>query len=111
MSQAFTSLRQHWPEYLMEAWGLGMFMIAAGSVWTILVYPGSPVAQAVTDPLLRLSLMGMAMGLTSMGIIYSPSTRTATRPRSMLDPLPLALRFHAYGTAETWLVLALSFPG
>jgi aquaporin Z len=56
----------------MEAWGLGMFMIAAGSVWTLLAYPGSAVAQAVTDPLLRLSLMGVAMGLTSMGIVYSP---------------------------------------
>lgn len=24
------SLRQHWPEHLMEAWGLGIFMVAAG---------------------------------------------------------------------------------
>ena len=67
-----SAFRNHWPEYLMEAWGLGMFMIAAGSVWTLLAYPGSPVAQAVRDPLLRLALMGVAMGLTAMGIIYSP---------------------------------------
>jgi aquaporin Z len=72
MNRALNVFREHWPEFLMEAWGLGFFMSAAGGVWTLLVYPGSPVAQAVTNPLLRLSLMGAAMGLTSMGIIYSP---------------------------------------
>jgi aquaporin Z len=72
MNHALNAFREHWPEYLMEAWGLGLFMSAAGGVWTLLVYAGSPVAQAVTDPMLRLALMGAAMGLTSMGIIYSP---------------------------------------
>lgn len=24
------ALREHWPEYLMEAWGLGAFMVSAG---------------------------------------------------------------------------------
>ncbi len=24
------ALREHWPEYLMEVWGLGTFMVSAG---------------------------------------------------------------------------------
>ncbi len=66
------ALRRHWPEYLMEAAGLGLFMISAGVFGTLLEYPGSPVHQAIADPLLRRVLMGIAMGLTAIGIIYSP---------------------------------------
>jgi len=66
------ALRQHWPEYFMEAAGLGLFMISAGVFGTLLEYPGSPVQQAVADPFLRRILMGTAMGLTAIGIIYSP---------------------------------------
>lgn len=29
------SFRQHWPEYLMEAAGLGLFMISAAVVTTL----------------------------------------------------------------------------
>jgi aquaporin Z len=39
---------------------------------TLLEYPGSPLHQALPDPLVRRLLMGMAMGLTAVGIIYSP---------------------------------------
>jgi aquaporin Z len=61
-------VRRHWPEYVMEAAGLGIFMISAGVFGTILEYPGSPVQQAVADPFLR----RIPMGLTAIGIIYSP---------------------------------------
>ena len=47
------ALRRHWPEYLMEAAGLGLFMVSAGLFATLLLYPGSPVAQAVPDGMLR----------------------------------------------------------
>ncbi len=63
---------RHWPEYLMEAVGLAAFMISACLFATLLEYPGSPVRQAMADPVLRRLLMGLAMGLTAVGIIYSP---------------------------------------
>jgi aquaporin Z len=66
------ALSRHWPEYLMEAAGLGLFMISACVFATLLEYPGSPIHQAIQDPLLRRLLMGLAMALTAMGIIYSP---------------------------------------
>jgi aquaporin Z len=66
------NLTRHWPEYLMEAAGLGIFMLSACVFGTILEYPTSPIRQAIDDPILRRTLMGIAMGLTAIGIIYSP---------------------------------------
>ena len=37
--------RRHWPEYLMEAAGLGLFMLAASAFATLLEHPASPVHQ------------------------------------------------------------------
>ncbi|MFL5306536.1 MAG: MIP/aquaporin family protein [Polyangia bacterium] len=64
--------RVHWPEALMEALGLGLFMISAGVFGTWLEYPGSMLHQAIPDPLARRALMGAAMGLTAIGLVYSP---------------------------------------
>jgi aquaporin Z len=66
------AVAQHWPEYLMEAAGLGIFMISACAFATLIEYPGSPLRQAISNPVLRRLMMGVAMGLTAMGIIYSP---------------------------------------
>ena len=66
------AMRKHWPEYLMEAWGLGTFMVSAGLVTTLLEYPHSPIQQAIGNPDLRRVLIGLAMGLTAIAIIYSP---------------------------------------
>jgi aquaporin Z len=65
-------IRQHWPEYLMEAAGLGIFMILAAVVTTLLEYPKSPIHGLLPDPVVRRVLIGIAMGLTAIGIIYSP---------------------------------------
>lgn len=66
------ALRQHWPEYLMEAAGLGIFMISASLCTILLEYPGSPVHSLIPSDLVRRALIGVAMGLTAIGIIYSP---------------------------------------
>ncbi len=66
------TLRQHWPEYLMEAAELGLFMVSAGVFGVILEHSDSPIRQALPDAFLRRVIMGMAMGLTAIAIIYSP---------------------------------------
>jgi aquaporin Z len=66
------TMRRHWPEYLMEAAGLGLFMISAAMFATLLEHPSSPIHQALPDPFLRRALMGLAMGSTAVSIIYSP---------------------------------------
>jgi aquaporin Z len=64
-------LRLHWPEYLMEASGLGIFMIAAGVATTLVEYPSSPVRRAIDSAILRRALIGLSMGATAIALIYS----------------------------------------
>lgn len=66
------SILKHWPEYLIEASGLGTFMVSACIFGTILEYPNSPVHELIQDPFIRRIIMGIAMGLTAICIIYSP---------------------------------------
>ncbi len=92
------ALKQHWPEYLMEAAGLGIFMVSAGVFATILEYPASPVHQAIPDPFLRRLLIGIAMGLTAIGIIYSPWGKQSG---AHLNPA-VTLTFFRLGKIEPW---------
>jgi aquaporin Z len=68
----FPALRQHWPEYLIEAWALGMFMISAVLFTALLEHPSSPVHQFIPAAFARRALIGLAMGLTAVALIYSP---------------------------------------
>src|SRR5229473_2753635 len=91
-------IRHHWPEYLMEAAGLGIFMISA-SVFTILFeYPDSPVHQAMPSDFLRRALIGLAMGITAIGIIYSPWGK---RSGAHLNPA-VTLSFLRLGKIQPW---------
>lgn len=56
----------------MEAAGLGLFMISAAVMTSLLEYPYSPLNELLPDPVVRRVLVGIAMGLTAIGIIYSP---------------------------------------
>lgn len=67
-----STFREHWPEYAIEAAGLGVFMVSAGTFATLLEHPASPVHRAIGDPLVRRFLMGLAMGLTAVAVVYSP---------------------------------------
>lgn len=62
----------HFPEYLIEAWALGTFMLSACLVTALLEHPASPVRQAISSAFVRRGLIGFAMGLTAVGLIYSP---------------------------------------
>ena len=66
------ALKRHWPEYLMEAACLSLFMVSAFTFGTILEHPASPIHQIIPNPTLRRLLMGLAMGSTAISIIYSP---------------------------------------
>ena len=66
------ALKAHWPEYLMEALELGVFMISACGFSVLLFHPASPVSQNIHDELLKRVLMGVAMGATAIAIIFSP---------------------------------------
>jgi aquaporin Z len=62
----------HWPEYGLEALGLGLFMLSACTFTALLEHPASPARQALPDAFTRRVLIGLAMGLTAVALIYSP---------------------------------------
>ena len=45
------SLRLHWPEYLMEAGEMSLYMFCTCSFATLLQHPASPVRQFFVKPL------------------------------------------------------------
>ncbi|HEX9179360.1 MAG TPA: aquaporin [Burkholderiales bacterium] len=92
------SLRRHWPEYLMEAAELGLFMVSACLVVALVEHPASPARQALDDPLLRRFLVGVAMGLTAIAIIYSPMGK---RSGAHFNPA-VTLTFFRLGKIEPW---------
>ncbi|HJU61885.1 MAG TPA: aquaporin, partial [Candidatus Binatia bacterium] len=92
------ALKRHWPEYLMEAACLGLFMISAFTFGAILEYPGSAVHQAVPSSLLRRLFMGIAMGSTAILIIYSPWGKQSG---AHINP-STTLTFFRLGKVATW---------
>lgn len=70
--QLLAAFKQHWPEYLMEGAELGLFMFSACAFTVLLYHPSSPVAHTIHDGVWRRMLMGTAMGLTAIAIIFSP---------------------------------------
>jgi len=66
------ALAEHWPEYLIEGWALGTFMLSASLFAVLLEHPGSPLHAALGHEPLRRALIGVAMGLTAIALIYSP---------------------------------------
>jgi len=88
----------HWPEYLIEAAGLGLFMVSACGFAVLFEYPGSAVHQAVPEPWLRRVLIGVAMGATAISIIYSPLGK---RSGAHLNPA-VTLTFLRLRKVEPW---------
>src|SRR5919106_4732803 len=73
-------------------------MMSAFAFGTLLEHPGSPVQHAIPDPLLRRLLMGIAMGTTAIGIIYSPWGKQSG---AHINP-STTLTFFRLGKVATW---------
>jgi aquaporin Z len=65
-------LQRHWPEYLMEGAELGLFMVSACLFGMLLYANASPMVAWIPSFQWRTVLMGCAMGLTNIALVYSP---------------------------------------
>ena len=82
----------------MEGAELGLFMISACVFVVLLEYPTSPVHEILPDPALHRILVGIAMGVTAIGIIYSP---LGQRSGAHFNPA-VTLTFFRLGKVDFW---------
>jgi aquaporin Z len=66
------SIPAHWPEYLIEAALLALFMLAACVAVVALEHPASPARRAIPRAAARRAVVGLLMGLTAVALIHSP---------------------------------------
>lgn len=92
------ALRGHWPEYLMEASCLGIFMVSACSIVIVLEHPSSLLRQVIANSFLRRVVIGIAMGVTAIALIYSPWGKQSG---AHLNP-STTLTFFRLGKIEPW---------
>jgi aquaporin Z len=92
------TFKQHWPEYLMEATELGLFMMSACAFTVLFFHPASPVTNVVPDGILRRMLMGIAMGSTATVIIFSPLGK---RSGAHFNP-SVTLTYFRLGKVKPW---------
>ena len=96
--KAILAIESHWPEYLMEAAELGLFMVSACSFTVLLEHPASPVRLLLASSFLRMALIGVAMGLTLLGLIHTPWGK---RSGAHMNP-STTLMFFRLGKIERW---------
>jgi aquaporin Z len=65
------SLKKNYQIYLIEAWALGMFMISAALFTILIEHPSLPIRGMIPSGFMRRILIGSAMGLTAIFLIYS----------------------------------------
>ena len=97
-SRMVDAFKKHWPEYLMEATELSLFMFSACAFTVLLYHPSSPLAQTIHDGVLRRLMMGTAMGLTAIAIIFSPLGK---RSGAHFNP-SVTWAFFRLGKIEAW---------
>lgn len=69
---AHTPTTLPWPEYLIEGALLGLFMVSACVAVALLTHPESPLSREMPNPLAQRAIIGLLMGATAVGLIYSP---------------------------------------
>ena len=103
------AIKHHWPEYLIEAWCLGTFMVSACVFGVLIFNPASPAATFSFT--LRNLLMGVAMGATAIAIIRSPFGK---RSGAHLNPA-VTLTFLRLGKIDLsdaiWYIASQFFGG
>jgi aquaporin Z len=65
---ASRALREHWPEYLIEAVGLGIIMLVSASVAVV----AQTLLPAAWPPLVRRMVQGLVIAGTGASLVYSP---------------------------------------
>ncbi len=82
----------------MEGAELGIFMISACFFTALLEHPASPALRLIPNSFVRNALIGLAMALTAVSIIYS---RWGKQSGAHMNPA-MTLTFFRLGKIEPW---------
>jgi aquaporin Z len=99
--KAIDSLRLHWPDYLMEAGGLSIYMFSVCAFATLSWHPASPIRQFIDGAIPRRAVMGLGIGTALIAVVVSPWGR---RSGGHLNPA-MTLAFYRLGKLELWDML------
>ncbi|HEX3851839.1 MAG TPA: aquaporin [Polyangiaceae bacterium] len=94
--RALVTLRENVRVYAMDGALLGLFMISACLSVALFEYPTSPLRQLIGSNFARRALVGLAMGLTAVALIYS---RWGKRSGAFMNPA-MTLCFLRLGKLE-----------
>lgn len=72
LASVIECLRFHWPEYLMEAAEVALYLFLTCVFASLLLSPASPVRHFVRSTVELRALMGVAVGATVVAIVMSP---------------------------------------
>src|ERR1700746_1886558 len=96
--RAISAATKHWPEYLIEAACLALFMVSACSITVLLEHPASAIRRLLPGAFVRRLLAGVAMGVTAIALIYSPWGKQSG---AHLNP-SVTLTFFRLGKIARW---------
>ena len=93
-----TSLRLHWPEYVMELIEMGLYLFFTCIFATLLQHPASPIRHLLPNNLVRRACFGISVGATIVAIVLTPWGKQSG---GHLNPA-MTFTFYRLGKVEFW---------
>jgi aquaporin Z len=72
LADSLTSLRFHWPEYVMEFTEMGVYLFFTCLFATLLQHPGSPIRRLLPNEIVRRAWFGISVGATIVVVVLTP---------------------------------------
>jgi aquaporin Z len=95
---ASTSLRFHWPEYVMELIEMGLYLFFTCIFATLLQHPASPIRHLLPNSIVRRAAFGISVGASIVAIILTPWGKQSG---GHLNPA-MTFTFYRLGKVEFW---------
>jgi aquaporin Z len=93
-----TSLRLHWPEYVMEVTEMGLYLFFTCIFATLLQHPASPIRHLLPNAIFRRACFGILIGTTIVAIVLTPWGKQSG---GHLNPA-MTFTFYRLGKMEFW---------
>jgi len=93
-----TSLRVHWPEYVMELTQMGLYLLFTCLFATLFQHPVSPIRHLVPNDTVRRACFGISVGATIVAMVLTPWGKQSG---GHLNPA-MTFAFYRLGKVKLW---------